>query len=144
DAEGNPTDIAAIENNHELHIHGAGDILITATQVGNADYSSAMPVTRTLPIAKAPLAVRTSDATRAYGEANPAFEVSYDGFVDGEDASALAAQPTATTEATGTSAPGSYAITIAGGESDNYAFSYHGATLAVTKAQQAITFEAPA
>src|SRR5690606_2842073 len=143
DAEGKPTDIAAIENNHELHIHGAGDILITATQVGNADYSAAAPVTRTLHIAKAPLKVSVADASRAYGEENPVFELTYEGFVNGEDAPALTVQPAAATDATATSAPGDYAITIAGGESSDYAFTYHGATLTITKAQQAIIFTAP-
>src|SRR5690606_20715993 len=125
------------------HILGAGDIVIAASQEGNADYSAAAPVTRALHIAKAPLAVSVADASRAYGEANPSFDVSYDGFVDGEDATALDTRPTAATDATETSAPGSYAVTVSGGESADYAFTYQGATLAVTKAGQAITFEAP-
>ncbi|PPK99484.1 gliding motility-associated C-terminal domain-containing protein [Parapedobacter indicus] len=142
DSDGNPTDIAVIENN-KLIIHGAGDIVITAGQGGNADYSAAPPVSRTLHIAKAPLSVRTSDATRAYGEANPAFELDYSGWMNGEDASSLDRIPSAATDATETSVPGSYAITVSGGESADYAFTYHGATLAVTKAGQAITFTAP-
>src|SRR5690606_6467695 len=143
DSEGKPTDIAAIENSNELLIHGAGDILITANQAGNADYSAAAPVSRTLHIAKAPLSVSVADATRVYGEANPSFDVSYDGFVSGEDASSLDRAPSIATEATGTSAPGSYVITVSGGVSANYAFTYHGATLTVTKATQGITFSAP-
>src|SRR5690606_24352172 len=115
-------------------ILGAGDILVTATQAGNGNYSAAAPATQALHIAKAPLAVRTADATRAYGAENPVFGISYDGFVDGEDASSLDRAASASTEATETSAPGSYAITVSGGESSNYAFSYHGATLTVTKA----------
>jgi len=145
DMDDKPTDIASIANSNRLTIRGAGDIRITATQAGNADYSAAAPVSRTLHIAKARLAVRTADATRAYGEDNPVFEISYDGFVDGEDASALDTRPTAATDATTTtSAPGSYAITVSGGQSANYAFSYHGATLTITKADQSITLDAPA
>ncbi|WP_177195228.1 MBG domain-containing protein [Parapedobacter indicus] len=143
DMDGKPTNIAVIENN-KLTIRGAGDILITASQVGNGDYSAASPVSRTLHIAKAPLAVSVADAARAYGGANPSFDVSYNGFVDGEDASSLDRAPSASTDATETSAPGSYAITVSGGVSANYAFTYHDATLTVTKAPQAITFNAPA
>ncbi|WP_325636740.1 gliding motility-associated C-terminal domain-containing protein [Parapedobacter sp.] len=142
DADGNPTDIAVIENN-KLTIHGAGEVVVTATQGGNADYPAAVPVSRTLHIARAPLSVRTSDATRAYGGDNPSFELTYEGFVNGDDAPALAIQPAAATESTATSAPGDYAITITGGESANYAFTYHGATLTITKASQAITLYAP-
>src|SRR5690606_8606143 len=40
DGDGNPTDIAVIENN-KLTIRGAGDIVITAAQGGNVDYSAA-------------------------------------------------------------------------------------------------------
>src|SRR5690606_3119465 len=53
DSDGNATDLASIENNNELHIHGAGDVLVAATQAGNADYSAAAPVSRTLHLAKA-------------------------------------------------------------------------------------------
>src|SRR5690606_30349488 len=143
DSDGNATDLASIENNDELHIRGAGDIVITAAQGGNGDYSAAVPVSRTLRIAKAPLAVHTADAARAYGEADPAFELTYDGFVNGDDATALDTRPVASAEATETTVPGSYAITVSGGVSANYAFSYHGATLTVTKATQTITFSAP-
>src|SRR5690606_36570840 len=80
DSEGNATGIASIENSNELHIHGAGDIRITASQAGNGDYAAAVPVTRTLHISRAPLSVGVADATRAYGEADPAFEITYDGF----------------------------------------------------------------
>ncbi|MBK1442691.1 gliding motility-associated C-terminal domain-containing protein, partial [Parapedobacter sp. ISTM3] len=143
DVEGNKTDIASISDGNELYIHGAGEVVITVTQAGDLEYGPANPVSRTLRIARAPLRVSVADATRAYGQPNPAFGLSYSGFVNGEDASALAVQPAATTAAMETSGPGSYAVVLGGGESDNYAFAYSGGTLTITKANQAITFNAP-
>ncbi|PPL00412.1 MBG domain-containing protein [Parapedobacter indicus] len=144
DLEGNATAIASIGNDNKLHIHSAGEVVIAASQDGSLEYAAAAAVSRTLHIVRAPLSVSIQDAKRAYGEANPAFEVSYDGFVSGEDASSLDRIPSAATDATETSVPGSYAITVSGGESADYAFTYHGATLTVVKAGQAITFTAPA
>src|SRR5690606_1759654 len=92
DADGEPTDITVIEDS-KLTIRGAGDIRITASQAGNGDYSAASPVGRTLHIVKAPLAVSVASATRAYGGANPAFGLSYSGWVNGEDASSLDRAP---------------------------------------------------
>src|SRR5690606_20260595 len=60
------------------------------------------------------------------------------------DASSLDQEPSVATEATETSVPSSYVVTIGGGESANYALRYREATLTVVKAQQSITFNAPA
>lgn len=143
-SDGKATGIASITDNNKLHIHGAGEVLVTAAQAGDMEYAAAAPVSRPLHIAKAPLEVSVTDATRAYGENNPAFGLTYSGFVNGDNASKLTVQPVAATEATGTSTPGSYAISISGGQSANYAFTYHPAVLTVTKAQQGITVDAPA
>jgi hypothetical protein len=42
-------------------------------------------VAGTLTVTKATLTVTADDATRAYGAANPAFTVSYAGFVNSDD-----------------------------------------------------------
>ncbi|GGC39442.1 hypothetical protein GCM10011386_34390 [Parapedobacter defluvii] len=143
DMKGDLTDIAEIESDNRLRIHGAGDIQVIATQSGDLEYAAAVPVIRVLRIAKTPLTVGIPDATRAYGESNPAFVISYNGFVNGDNPSSLETQPQASTEATEGSVPGSYAIAVSGGKAANYAFTYQEATLTVTKAQQAITFSTP-
>lgn len=80
------------------------------------------------------LAVKVDNASREYGEENPAFSISYSGFISGEDESALTTLPTATTIATKTSNTGEYPITISGGNATNYEFEYEPGVLAVTKA----------
>src|SRR5690606_10718426 len=95
DLEGRATDLATIGEGNMLVIRGTGDIRIEARQSGNADYAEASPAVQRMHIGRAPLSVSVAAATRAYGEANPAFEVTYSGFVNGEDASALTVQPEA-------------------------------------------------
>ncbi|MGZ5527909.1 MAG: beta strand repeat-containing protein [Limisphaerales bacterium] len=50
-----------------------------------------------------PLAVTVVNTNRAYGDANPAFTVTYSGFVDSDDASVVSGSPAFTTTATNTS-----------------------------------------
>ena len=74
----------------------------------------------TLTIIKAPLTVGIKNCSRKYGEANPKFELSYDGLVNGETLPAWTVLPEITTEATAASAVGEYAITATGGVMKNY------------------------
>jgi hypothetical protein len=98
----------------------------------------------TLTVAKAPLTVTAENASRAIGAANPAFTLSYAGFVNNDTTAALTAAPTASTAATTASGAGTYPITLAGGSAANYALTLINGTLTVTGASQAITFAAPA
>ncbi len=92
-----------------------------------------------LTINQATLTVTAEDQSRSYGADNPALTFAYEGFVNGEDATVLTSVPTATTTATSTSSVGTYAITAAGGEDDNYAFSYTDGTLTVNPATLTVT-----
>jgi hypothetical protein len=95
----------------------------------------------TLTITRAPMTVIANDATRVFGVSNPNFGFSYTGFVNGDDASVIKIQPTATTAATTQSNVGQYSITPAGGSADNYSFvTYQPGALTITKADQTITF----
>ena len=78
-----------------------------------------------------PLKVSTGDYTRMEGEENPDFELTYDGFVRGEDLSVITRLPVATCEARPDSPAGVYPITISGGEAQNYSFKYTAGTLTV-------------
>ena len=75
-------------------------------------------------IKKAPLTVTARLYTRYYGKENPEFEVSYKGFVNGEDEKALSKEPIASTKATISSPAGEYAIEVSGAEAKNYEMSY--------------------
>ena len=94
-----------------------------------------------LTIDKAQLTVSTKNYTRAYGEANPEFELAYQGFVKGENKSVLFAQPKATTQADKNSDVGTYDITISGGAADNYDFKYVSGKLTIEKAYQTLTWD---
>jgi hypothetical protein len=90
-------------------------------------------------VGKAPLTVTADNKSMPLGGPLPALTVSYAGFVNGDNAASLTAQPTATTTATGASPAGSYPITPGGGSSSNYAFTYVNGTLAVATAVLTIT-----
>ena len=85
-------------------------------------------------ITKKALTAKANNASRIYGDDNPQFTISYEGFVDGEGLSSITTPPTASTTATKSSDVGSYPITLTGGSADNYTFTYQSGTLSVTKA----------
>lgn len=95
----------------------------------NYDITSYLP--GVLTIGKRNLTAKANDCERLYGEDNPAFMVSYVGFVNNENESALAAKPIAECTATKESNSGSYPITVSGGSAENYAFVYQDGRLTV-------------
>ncbi|NHB67521.1 ELWxxDGT repeat protein [Perlabentimonas gracilis] len=84
-----------------------------------------------LDITKAPLTATADDKTRYEGEENPIFTITYLGFVNGEDESLINELPIASTIATVNSQPGEYDITVAGGDDNNYAFTYISGSLTI-------------
>lgn len=90
--------------------------------------------TGTLTVSKRALTVTPADASREYGNANPAFTFTYSGFVNGNTASVISPAPTAATTATATSPAGAYPITCSGGAAANYNIAYQSGTLTVAKA----------
>ena len=89
-------------------------------------------------ITKAPLQVTAGSYTVIYGDEVPEFAFSYDGFVNGEDSTVLVSQPVIACEAGENPDAGEYAITVSGGEADNYEFEYMAGKLTVEKAAQTI------
>ena len=83
-------------------------------------------------ITPAELTVTATSYTRAQGQPNPVFEVTYKGFRNKETTDVLTKQPVATCEATADSPIGEYDITISGGEALNYTFKYVSGKLTVT------------
>ena len=113
----------------------AGTYTITVSR-GTVTNESVTFENGTLTITRAPLTISAGSYTRAQGEENPAFTLTYDGLKNGETAAtALTRQATATTLATTTSEPGQYRVTVSGAESDNYDIVYVNGTLTVTAAQ---------
>jgi gliding motility-associated-like protein len=109
---------------------GAAIYPITASGAAIANYNIVY-VPGALTITKAPLTITADNKSRNYGVANPAFTITYSGFVNGDTQAALTTPATATTVATSTTAPGSYAITANGAASGNYSFNYVNGTLTI-------------
>ena len=61
-----------------------------------------------LTVTPAPLTITANDATRPYGQANPAFTARISGFVLDDDASVLSSPIQFSTPATGASLPAPY------------------------------------
>ncbi len=72
----------------------------------------------------APLTVTASSAPSTYGSTAPAITPSYNGFVNGDDASSLTTAATCTTTATSSSPVGSYDSSCSGAVDANYTISY--------------------
>src|ERR671935_71597 len=90
-------------------------------------------------VTKAPLSVTADNASKVYGQANPAFTVSYSGFVNGDGPNSLGGTLSFTTSATAASHVGSYPVTPSGLTSNDYDISFHAGTLSVTPAPLTIT-----
>lgn len=87
----------------------------------------------TLTINPALLTIAAQDASRAYGSANPSWDITYSGLVNGEDASVVSGL-TVSTAATASSAVGDYAIAVSGASAANYAITFTPGTLTVNPA----------
>ena len=99
---------------------GTATVTITSNAGGNYTVSGSTTFT----ITKAPLTVKAKDAVRLVGNANPTFEIEYQGFVSGETDAVLTTKPVASTTATADSPVGVYDIIVTGGSAANYELSY--------------------
>jgi hypothetical protein len=93
----------------------------------------------TLSVAKAPIVVQASAASRLYGDADPAFTINYIGLKNSETSAVIDTLATATSNATLTSNVGAYVITSTGAADNNYTINYATAALTITKATLTIT-----
>ncbi len=120
----NNSNVATIEDGL-IHIIGVGTAIITATQPGNTNFNTVtVNPQQTLTVDKAILTVTANNASRKYGDPNPAFTCWYIGFVNSDDYTDLVTAPVITTDATISSLPGKYDIIPEGGTDNNYQFVY--------------------
>ena len=84
-----------------------------------------------LVVTNAPLTITATNASREYGLANPTFGFDFSGFVNGDDATKLTTQPTASTSADVNSLPGDYPINVSGAGGTNYDITMLPGTLTV-------------
>lgn len=128
-------------NADKITINGTGTIVIEATQSGSSNYNAATAEQQSFAVEKAALLVEAEDQTITFGTAIPTLSLNYSGFVNGDDEEDLDTQPTANTTATSGSDVGTYPITVGGGVSENYEFSYSSGELTINKADQTITID---
>jgi len=112
---------------------GVGTYPITLSGGSAANYNLTLQ-NGALTIVKAPLRINAQDNSKIYSQPNPVLTFTYvlADFVNGDNASTIAA-PTATTTATTASNVGVYPITVAGSTA-NYNFVVTDGTLTVTMA----------
>ncbi len=120
-----------------------GTYPITATLVDPTNKLGNYSVTNTpgtLAITSAQLTVTVADATRVYGDPNPAFTVSFSGFVNGDTAAVVSGTPSCSSAAP-TSAVGTYPIVCTQGtlSATSYVFVFVSGTLTVTPAPLSVT-----
>jgi hypothetical protein len=111
----------------------AGSYTVIGT-VNDINYQGSL--TNTLIINKADLTVTADNKTKIYGMSNPPLTASYNGFVNGENASALSLPVVLSTTATNTSEAAKYPITASGAAAANYSIQYVNGTLQVFSAPQ--------
>ncbi len=109
---GNYTVSGGSDNNYSLH-YVSGDLVVSKKQ----------------------LDVTADSKTITYGASVPTGTYTYNGFVNGEDASALASAPVISSTQTGVADAGTYNgnYTITGGTAANYSFNYISGNLVVNK-----------
>ncbi|MBJ6723318.1 MBG domain-containing protein [Geomesophilobacter sediminis] len=127
--------VATVNAAGRIHILKAGSTTITASQGGSDVFDAAPPVPVLFTVAPAVLTVNVANATKTYGDANPAFSATYSGFVNGETAALISGAPTLGTVADPSSGVGSYPITAGLGalSAPNYSFAAANGTLTVTR-----------
>lgn len=87
-----------------------------------------------LTVTKATLSAKVNDATKVYGENNPAFTIEYYGLKNGETVPTWTTAPTFKTDATKASGVGQYAVSAIDGVSVNYDLAIDDGTLTITPA----------
>lgn len=110
-----------------------GSYVTTASGASDSNYSFNY-IDGVLSVTKATLTATVSGGSREYGDTNPAINVTYTGFKNGENAAVIDTLAIGSTEANATSNVGSYATTASGGLANNYDFTYVGGILSITKA----------
>lgn len=130
-------------NGNELQINGAGDIVVTASQIGDGTYESATEIVETLSVAKANLTAKAEDVTITYGSNDLlSFSITFSGFIGDDDALDIDQISTAGSVGRTSSDAGAYPITISAGSDNDYSFTYVEGTFTIEKADQTVTFPA--
>lgn len=111
----------------------------SSMSAGNYTFTS---VGSTMSLTRAPLTIQANNASRSYGEPDPAFSYASSGFRNADTAVAvLSGEPSYSTTATSVSTSGSFPISVSQGtlSAANYSLSFVDGTLAIGKLAQSLT-----
>jgi hypothetical protein len=134
-------ELVATVSGNVVHVVGVGVTEITASQAGDENYFSAIPVTLSLTVAKAVLTVTADNKSREYGEENPLLTYSFAGFKNNEESGVIDVLPVVSTIADRHSDAGNYDIVAGNAGDNNYDFAYTNGNLEITKATVNITVD---
>ncbi len=128
--------VAMVDETGKVTIVGAGETILSVTEPGNEEYAKAT-VTQKLVVDKKALEIKVDPVAITYGDVINT-NITYTGFVDGEDEDVL------TKDVTISGYPakpgvGEYNIILNGVEADNYQISYVNAKLTVNQKNVTIT-----
>ena len=115
----------------------------TPTPAESVDFNNAT-TSVLIDVTRAPLTVTVNEASKSYGQANPAFSVAYGGFVNSDTFSTLGGQLAFSTTAGTASDVNSYDVVASGLSSSDYSIAYPPGTLSITPADQTIAWSTPA
>jgi 6-phosphogluconolactonase (cycloisomerase 2 family) len=135
-AQTNASGIATLSNVSLAGINAAAYIGgVTVTFAGDSQFQTSNG-SSTLTVNKAPLTVTTQNASKVYGDANPAFTYVISGFLNNETVAVVSGTANCNTSASTTSPAGSFPITCSLGTlaATNYSFVFVPATLTITRA----------
>lgn len=114
---------------------GVGAYPVTPSGLTSTNYAISF-ASGTLTVTPKSITATATDASRFYGQPNPAFDYMVSGLVNGDSKNALGT-PVFTTSATQASAPGAYPIVLSGLGNPNYTIAYVNGTLHVVPASTA-------
>jgi|GEM_PF-2894877 len=132
-------DILPQINTTAIQNSNAGNYDITFSE-GSDDIYNFEYVKGVLSINKAALNVTIDDKSREYGQENPEFTYTIEGFKNGEDESVIDEMPQLSTIAEIDSDFGTYNIIISSGSDNNYSLESTNGTLYITKATAELSF----
>ena len=135
-------DVAELDEEGRIVVKALGETTLTVSQAATEHFTELVETQIQLIVEKAPLLISVADTSRLYGTANPDFRIIYEGFVNGEDASALTTRPVVTTEATTESEPGRYEIVPSGAAAGNYEIEYRSGHLTIDPLTGSLTIAA--
>ena len=123
----------ALLTDQTLSIGGAGEVVVRAFHPGNETHNPSQTELH-IEVQKAILTASANDESMTYGDVVPVLDISYAGFVNGDDETSLLSIPEVSSVATSQSNVGTYDIMLSGGASDNYELVLEDGTLTIEEA----------